>query len=354
MAGPTSDRRRRRPRSRVGEGGRRLHSAGSAVVVAALALLFASLLNAPGLHKTATIQAEGWKRDVALAVTRPLKATSEALLLDRPRRGLKAALGRSDDDEIDTGIALPEQPPATEAPPAPPPPPRREKFSPTRQLRLWIAGDSLVVVPGQSLLRAIGSSPVIEPIGEVDGRIASGLERPDVFNWFKHAREVTKKEKPRAAVVMFGANDDHGFMTGLPEGTELDGFGGPLWTAEYRRRVAGIMDTLTRGRGFLVWIGLPITRDAQQTARFDTINAIVQAEAEKRPGSVSYLDTYFYFAGKDGGYAEYIRDDSGALLKMRADDGVHFERAAGDRIAREVLKRLYQRHDLTSWRQESG
>jgi uncharacterized protein len=354
MAGPTRERRRRRPRGRVGEGGRRLHSAGSAVVVAALALLLASLLNAPGLHKTATIQAEGWKRDVALAVTRPLKATSEALLLDRPRRGLKAVLGRSDDDEIDTGVALPEQPPATEEPPAPAPPPRREKFSPKRQLRLWIAGDSLVVVPGQSLLRAIGSSPVIEPIGEVDGRIASGLERPDVFNWFKHAREVTKKEKPRAAVLMFGANDDHGFMTGLPDGAELDGFGGPLWTAEYRRRVAGIMDTVTRDRGFVVWIGLPITQNPEQTARFDTINAIVQAEAEKRPGAVSYLDTYFYFAGKDGGYAEYIRDDSGALLKMRADDGVHFERAAGDRIAREVLKRLYQRHDLTSWRRESG
>lgn len=338
----------------MGEGGRRLHSAGSAVVVAALALLFASLLNAPGLHKSATIQPEGWKRDVALAVTEPLEATSEALRLDRPRRGLKAVLGRSKDDEIDTGVALPEQQPEAEEPAAPPPPPRREKFSPQRKLRLWIAGDSLVVVPGQSLLRKIGSSPVIEPIGEVEGHIASGLERPDVFNWFERAREVLRKEKPRAAVLMFGGNDDHDFMTGLPEGRELDGFGNPLWTAEYRRRVAGIMDTVTREGAFLVWIGLPITRDAEQTARFDTINAIVQTEADKRPGRVSYLDTYFYFAGENGGYAEYVRDDSGTLVKMRADDGVHFERAAGDLIAKEALKRLYQRHDLTSWRRGSG
>ncbi len=114
------------------------------------------------------------------------------------------------------------------------------------------------------------------------------------------------------------------------------------------------MDTVTRDGGFLVWIGLPITRDAAQTARFDTINAIVQTEAAKRPGRVSYLDTYFYFAGKDGGYAQYIEDSSGSLLKMRADDGVHFERAAGDRIATEIVKRLYQRHDLTSWRRESS
>jgi uncharacterized protein len=347
------ERRTRRPRGRVGEGGRRLNSAGSAIAVAALALLLASLLNAPGLHKSATIQPEGWKRDLALALTGPLESVSETLLLDRPRRGLKAALGRSDDDEIDTGVAVPEQPP-TDTPAEPPPPPPREKFSPKKQLRLWIAGDSLVVVPGQSLLRAIGASPVIEPIGEIDGQIASGLERPDVFNWFERAREVMKKDRPRAVVVMFGGNDDHGFMTGLPEGAELDGFGGVRWTAEYRRRVAGIMDTVTRAGGFLVWIGLPITRDPGQTARFDTINAIVQAEAAKRPGRVSYLDTYFYFAGENGGYAQYVRDSSGALVKMRADDGVHFERAAGDRIAREVLQRLYKRHDLTSWRRASG
>ena len=347
------ERRTRRPRGRVGDGGRRLHSAGSAVVVSALALLFGALLNAPGLHKSATIQQEGWKRDLALAVTEPLKSVSETVLLDRPRRGLKAAIGRSEDDEIDTGVAVPEQPP-TEEPAEPPPPPPREKFSPKKKLRLWIAGDSLVVVPGQSLLRAIGASPVIEPVGEIDGQIASGLERPDVFNWFERVREVMRKDRPRAAVVMFGANDDHDFMTGLPEGTELDGFGGPRWTAEYRRRVAGIMDTITRARVHLVWIGLPITRDAAQTARFDAINAIVQAEAAKRPGRVFYLDTYFYFAGEDGGYAQYIEDSSGTLLKMRADDGVHFERAAGDRIAREVLKQLYKRHDLTSWRRGSG
>jgi hypothetical protein len=35
---------------------------------------------------------------------------------------------------------------------------------------------------------------------------------------------------------------------------------------------------------------------------------------------------------------------------MRADDGVHFERAAGDLIAEEVLRRLEQQFDLTSRR----
>ena len=87
-----------------------------------------------------------------------------------------------------------------------------------------------------------------------------------------------------------------------------------------------------------------------QTLRFDVINSIVQTEAAKRPGRVSYLDTYFFFAGDDGGYAQYIEDDAGKLVKMRADDGVHFERPAGDLIAAKVLERLEERYDFTCWR----
>jgi hypothetical protein len=347
----TAEPRRRRPRRRTGEGGRRLHSAGSAIVVSVVGLAIALLLNAPGLHKSATIQPEGWKRDLALGATGPLESVSSTLLLDRPRRALKAALGRSDDDVIDTAVAVPEETPDEPAgAETPTTPPTREKFSPERKLRVWIAGDSLVVVPGESLLRAVAGNRAIAPIGKIDGRIASGLERPDVFNWFTHVREQMRSRRPKAVVLMFGGNDDHGFMTGLPEGREVGSFGSPSWRAEYRRRVATIMDTIARADALVVWIGLPISHDAEQTLRYDVINTIVQSEAAKRPGVVSYLDTYFFFAGKDGGFAEYVEDDTGKLVKMRADDGVHFERPAGDLIAKNALERLEERYDVTSWR----
>jgi hypothetical protein len=345
----TRERPRRRPRPRTGEGGRRLHSAGSAIAVSFGALGIALVLNAPGLHKSATIQPEGWKRDVALAATGPLESISSTLLLDRPRRAIKAALGRSEDDEIDTSVAAPQQPKPT-APADPQSRPKRERFTPEKPLRLWIAGDSLVVVPAESVLRAVAGNRAIDAADAIDGRIATGLERPDVFNWFTHIRDVMQTRKPRAVVVMFGGNDDHGFMTGIPEGREVDSFGGPMWRAEYRRRVATVMDTVVRNRGFLVWIGLPISRDAEQTLRYDVINAIVQREAAKRKGRVAYLDTYFFFAGEDGGFAQYVEDDAGKLVKMRADDGVHFERAAGDLIAEKVLDLVEKRYDVTSWR----
>jgi hypothetical protein len=339
----------RRPVERRGEGGRRLNSAGSAVVVALLALVLGALLNAPGIHKSAAIQSEGWKRDLALAVTGPLEDVSHALLLDRPRKALKTALGRGDDDEIDTAVAVPEQP--TDEEPSPlPSHPKRLRFTPERPLRVWVAGDSLVVVPGESILRAVAGNRAIEAVRKVDGRIASGLERPDVFNWFTYVREQVRVRRPGAVVVMFGGNDDHDFMTGLPEGVDLGSFGSASWVAEYRRRVGGIMDSATSEGAYVIWIGLPITRDDLQRDRFDLINTIVQTEAAKREGRVSYLDTYFFFAGDDGGYAEYVTTESGRLVKMRAGDGVHFERPAGDLIAREVLHRLNARFDITTWR----
>lgn len=348
--------RRRRPRRRTGEGGRRLHSAGAAIGVSLGALGIALLLNAPGLHKSATIQPNGWKRDVALAVTGPLETVSHTLLLDRPRKGLKAALGRSQDDVVDTFVAAPEDqgPTATETTEAEPPTqPERQRFTSSKPLRIWLAGDSLVIVPAESILREIAGRPV-ELVGKVEGRLSTGLERPDVYNWFTRARNVMAKQNPRAVVVMLGGNDDHGYMTGLPEGQSISSFGSQAWRQEYRHRVATIMSTATRNGAYVVWIGLPITKDAEQTRRYDTINAIVQSEAAKRPGRASYLDTYFFFAGKDGGYAQYVEDGAGRLVKMRADDGVHFERAAGDLIAAKVLEQLEKRFDLGSSKKSAG
>jgi hypothetical protein len=316
-------------------------------MIAALAM--ALLLNAPGVHKAAYGQPDGWKRDVATTFTAPLADVSHALLLDRPRKLVQEAMGRSGADEIDTSIELPTQPPPL--PPASKAAPRRKvAFSPERRLRLWIAGDSLVITPGQSIVRAAGASPVIESVGGIDGRVATGLERPDVYNWFDGVRQRMRELRPRAVVLGFGGNDDHGYMTGLPPGASVNGFGSDGWRREYARRVGGLMDTVNRAGAFLVWIGLPITRDPEQTRRFDTINAVVQRQASRREGRVAFVDTYTLFAGDDGGFTQYLVAPNGSVQKVRAGDGVHFERAGGDIIARQVLRSLNHAYDLTSWR----
>jgi hypothetical protein len=318
-------------------------------MVCVLALVFGSLLTAPGMHKSAFNRQPGTQREVALAITGPLAGMSHALLLDRPRHLVQSAIGRGSADEIDTAIALP--PPTTKPSPAAP---ARISFTPKRKLRLWVAGDSLVITPGYSIVRAAGASPVIQSVGGVDGRVATGLTRPDVFNWFTHIAAAAKRLRPKVIVVNFGANDDHGYMTGLPEGTSIGSFASPTWSAEYRRRVVGLMDTVNRAGAVVVWIGLPITRSEAQTQRFDTMNAIVQKEAKARPGRAIFIDTYTMFAGDNGGFTEYLENATGDTVKVRAGDGVHFDTAGGDLIAREVLRQLNELFDLTSWRKQKA
>jgi uncharacterized protein len=331
------------------------------------------LLNARGLHKTAQSMNPSWKRDLGLALARFDQKISDATGLDYPRRGLQAALGRSSDDDIQTSIVLPPQPPpppvtpppikppkqhpkppvhrrTTPPPPPSPAPPPKPAFSPSHPLRVYIGGDSLIIVPGESMLRAMGSK-VYKPLDSVDGHVSTGLERPDVYNWFDRIRKVMKKDKPNVVVVAFGANDDHSYMTGLPSGVSLGDFGSPAWIKEYRRRVGGFMDTVIGNGGFVVYLGMPIVSSPSESHDFDLINKILYQEAKKRPKGALYVDTWFQFADpKTGGYAEYLPNKNGDLVKVRSNDGVHFEPAGGDIIARLVLKALNQRYDLTSWK----
>jgi hypothetical protein len=179
-------------------------------VVCVLALAIGMLLNAPGAHKSAYNKSDGWQRDVALALTGPLAGVSHALLLDRPRKGVQALTGRSGEDEIHTEIALPVTPaPTTPSSkprtgrPSSAKPPAKEAFSPRRKLTIWIAGDSLVITPGYAIIRAAGASPAMQSVGGVDGRIATGLTRPDVFNWFDEIRKQVKEQKPKVVVLDF-------------------------------------------------------------------------------------------------------------------------------------------------------
>jgi len=339
-----------------------LWSAGHALIVCVFGLAIAVLLNAPGAHKSAFNKSDGWQRDVALAVTGPLAGVSHALLLDRPRKAVQALMGRSGEDEIDTQIALPSSPtptpvktttPTKRNPGSTPEPPKKVAFTPKHKLSIWIAGDSLVITPGYAIIRAAGASPVMQSVGGVDGRIATGLTRPDVYNWFDEIRSRVKELEPKVVVLDFGGNDDKAYMTGLPEGVTIDDFGGSVWRREYARRVGGVMDVINRAGAFVVWIGLPQTRSPDQTARFDVVNAVVEKQARKRPGRAAYIDTYRLFAGDDGGYTQYMRNLSGDLVLVRSADGVHFEREGGDIIAREVLKELNKQFDLTSWRKKS-
>ena len=308
-----------------------------------VAAVVGGLLNAPGIRKTANAQPVGLTRDLARLVAEPLYDVSHFLRIDQFRRALQSATGRSGDDDIDTALPGPITPPDTAPTTATTRPPAKRAFSPTTRMSVWVGGDSLAITPGQSFVAAVPGTEVVDVVGNaVDGRVATGLARPELFNWPQHMLEVIAQDDPDVVVLTLGSNDDQ-TLTG---DRGVGPFGSEAWIDEYRRRVGGMMDTVTSDRGrALVWLGVPIMRNEERSeTRYRVINDIVREEAAKRPGRVFYVDLYDRFT-VDGGYADFVDG-----VQVRTPDGIHFSRDGGNVVAQVVIDQLGRMYDLTSWR----
>jgi hypothetical protein len=335
-----------------GEAPRRPLAAGHVIVVVVICFLVGGLLNAAGIRKTALGQDVGTKRDVSKLFADPLYDVSHFLRVDQLRQSLKNALGRGSDDDVDLSLPSPTTTtvPAsngavTGSTPTTTQPVKKRAFSPAQPMSLWIGGDSLSITPGESVINIAPSTGVINITGNtVDGHVATGLARPEVFNWPAHMAQVAAADNPAVYVLTIGSNDDQ-TLTGDGGGEQ---FGTQAWQDEYRRRVGGMMDQMTGdGKHVLFWIGIPITRNVARSQNdYLLMNDIYRTEAEKRPGKVVYIDIYDMFKGPDGGYADYLGIGG---VQVRTPDGLHFTRAGGDMIADKVVKAMQDTFDLTSW-----
>jgi hypothetical protein len=310
-------------------------AAGRAIVVLFLGLVLAALLQAEGLRKQAQIQPAGFQRDLALHVTRPLLRFSHALHLTTPRHELQVAIGRANEDVIDTQVHLTLPPPAGPLPQTPPKqthPQPKPQFTAAKPLRIWVAGDSLAEVPGQALERV--ADPAVQVVG-VESRLSTGLARTDLFNWFTRIQQAQVALHPKVAVFSFGADDAHDYMGGAHVGP----FGSPSWIAEYRRRVDGVTRELNAAGIYVVWLGLPIPDGPGFRKSFPIVNRILESVARKHVKQATFVDTWRLLDDFHGHYAQYLRVH-GKLTLMRLPDGVHYTPAAGDLVAQQVLKQL--------------
>ena len=319
-----------------------LTAAWRGIVALSVGLAIAGVLDAEGLRKQAEIQPQGVQRRVAIGVTRPLVDVSRTVHLTTPRHELQVAIGREGEDRIDTEVHL-TVPPPTRRPPPPPPRQARPVFTPERPLRVWTAGDSLAAVPGQALQRLGGA---IDVVG-VESRLSTGLARPDLYNWFSRIQTAPGELRPRVVVFSFGADDAHDYMAGVPAGRSVGPLGSASWSAEYRRRVDGVTRELNAKGIHVVWLGLPIPAGRGFAHSFPVVNRVLRAVVRAHPTTSTYVDTWSLLANSRGRYTPYLRLH-GKLTLVRLPDGVHYTAAAGDLIARQLLRQLAVLYDVRS------
>ncbi|MCY3953190.1 MAG: DUF459 domain-containing protein, partial [bacterium] len=161
---------------------------------------------------------------------------------------------------------------------------------------------------------------------DLDPRPATGLSRPDFFDWSQHLAGVLTESRPDVIVVLFGAND---FQNVEHEGQILDRFGDE-WLDLYRQRVDRIMILLSQPDTQTIWVGQPPVRETRLSGGLERLNTVYTEVAALHP-QVTYLDTWALFSNDEGGYVDEIDG-----VRLRREDGVHLTVEGGNRLAEAV------------------
>jgi len=341
---PSRDVTRTRP-PRARRSARRPVPAGHAILAMFVAFALGTLFNADSMLQTAQTQRLGtWRHTLGVDIMRPIHAFSSFLRLDRPRRALDKALGNgpppAPKHSGSNGSSDPFATPSTTVTHGPTTTSKHGNryqvltVSRAHPATIFVAGDSLSFEFGTSLYRIASGEHVYRAAGDgtVDFRVSSGLARPDYFNWPAALGNDVQRFNPQVVVLMLGSNDNQPIVA--PNGHTY-AFGTDGWKAEYHRRVGAVMDQLIASNRWVVYVGVPIlaTRDDQ----WPIINRVIEEEAAKRSRAV-YVDSFKLFEDPNGHYTQYLPNAQGQLVEVRTDDGIHFQRAGGDLLARATLQ----------------
>ena len=332
---------------------RRLMPAGRVLVVILVSLLIWTVLYAPTMKRAAEASPLGARRTVSLAFLRPIAAVSDWVGLNELAGSLERVVGRDQGRPGGAFVPPPEDIPLT---------PKGDDDpdgnggngddgataeadsirAPTsdRKLRVAIVGDSLAAGLGYFaervfLPRLVRVSP--------QGRISTGLARPDYFNWPYTMRRIVDRFDPDLVIVMLGENDHQSLQT--VHGDREAQIGTSGWPSTYRERVLRMMRIATSKGAKVVWAGLPISADFGLREHSRRQNEIFEFAASIS-NDVAYFDAWDRFREPRGGYTAYFREGRRVIL-IREGDGLHFNAIGYTILAREIAKLAVEEFGLS-------
>ena len=286
---------------------------------AAFAVWF--LLYAPTLQHNAQVSPVGTRRTVSLDVTGPVAAISRALQLSHfvsitgrgnglsgGSTGLTVAGPRPGGQPVRPSSA-PRSGGTTPATPTTVPPNPKEPTA-ANPLRVLIVGDSIGIDLGDALQPDLAGTGVVS--AALDGRVSTGLTRPDYFNWPAELTADIKATNPQVIVVMIGANDAQDFL-GPPDVP----YTSPQWNTLYAQRVAQFMQIAGSGGATVVWVGMPPMQNPGLNAQMSDVNAVVQQQAVEGASTRDLPQHGSPLGTAQGGYTAFVTNGAGQVVNVR-------------------------------------
>jgi lysophospholipase L1-like esterase len=207
---------------------------------------------------------------------------------------------------------------------------RHVYIRPAHRLRVLATGDSMIEYVDTSLKQRLAT----RRIGvRSDPRVSTGLSKPFLLNWPRHAAKQARRLRPDVTIVFIGAND--GFPFG---GVDCCG---DAWVGAYAKRVEAMMRSYSRrGRGLVYWLTLPAPRPAQWRPIYPAVNRAIKRAAARIGGSTRVIDLAKTFT-PDGRFRQSMVWH-GRRQTVRQEDGVHLTQA-GASIAETIVERALRK-----------
>lgn len=215
---------------------------------------------------------------------------------------------------------------------------------PEEPLKVLILGDSLAATGFGALLeRKLDAHPHV--VCYRKGKSASGLARPDFFDWYEEGGDQVEFRKPDLVVVIMGGNDGQDLTRRKNGDGKRVGWKHEDWAAEYRSRVDSFLAKVSAPGRKIMWLGLPTMGLRSLEKKLNLIRDVQQNAVEALGDDAIYLDTVPFVTTDTGDMLTEAKvGPRGKTQAIRADDRIHFTMAGSeyfaDRVYPEVLEAL--------------
>jgi hypothetical protein len=212
---------------------------------------------------------------------------------------------------------------------------------PAEPYKVLILGDSLAATGFGALLeRKLDAHPHVVCYRE--GKSASGLARPDFFDWLEMGRKHTEFRQPDLVVVIMGGNDGQDITRRKNGDGKRANWKSEGWQAEYRARVDAFLAGIAAPGRKVLWLGLPFMGLRSLEEKLTLIRGVQQGAVEALGDVARYVDTIPLVTTEDGKMLTEAKvGPRGKTQTIRAEDKIHFTMAGSeyfaDRVYPEVL-----------------
>jgi hypothetical protein len=212
---------------------------------------------------------------------------------------------------------------------------------PAEPYKVLILGDSLAATGFGALLeRKLDAHPHV--VAYREGKSASGLARPDFFDWLEMGKKHADFRQPDLVVVIMGGNDGQDITRRKNGDGKRANWKSEGWADEYRARVDAFLASVSAPGRKVLWLGLPFMGLRSLEEKLTTIRDVQKMAVEALGEGHKYVDTVPFVITEDGKMLTHAKvGPKGKTQTIRAEDKIHFTMAGSeyfaDRIYPEVL-----------------